>query len=72
MDRVALSIFQIVLGVALVGLILLQAKGAGLGSAFGGNMGFYQTRRGVEKIFFYLTIIIAVLFFLSAIAGLLL
>lgn len=67
-----LSVIQIVLGGVLIGLILLQVKGTGLGSAFGGDISFYQTRRGVEKILFYLTIIISFLFLATATLGLLL
>ncbi len=56
---------QIVLSVLLIGGILLQQSEAGLGSAFGGGDSFssgYHTKRGVEKILFISTIVIAVLF----------
>ena len=68
--REILSIIQIILGVVLIGLILLQTKGAGLGSAFGGEIAFYQTRRGVEKLLFYLTIIVSALFLVISLIGL--
>lgn len=55
-----------------MGLVLLQAKGSGLGSAFGGEIAFYQTRRGVEKLLFYLTIIVSTLFLISSLLGFLL
>jgi peptide/nickel transport system substrate-binding protein len=48
-------IIQIILSLMLIGLILIQVKGSGLGSAFG-NIGAYSTRRGVEKVVFYLTV----------------
>lgn len=67
-----MSLIQIILAVILVGLILLQAKGTGLGSTFGGELGFYGTKRGAEKILFNLTIIVAILFLLSLLFGLLL
>ena len=60
---------QIILSVILVALILMQYSEAGAGSAFGGGDGLASgghTRRGAEKIIFILTIIIAVLFALSA------
>lgn len=57
---------QIILSIAIIALILIQAKGTGLGRAFGGMGGSYSTRRGVEKTVFFLTIIVAVLFFLSS------
>ncbi len=51
--------------------ILLQQTGAGLGGALGGGDGAtnYSTRRGFEKFLFYLTIIIAVLFAVSALVA---
>lgn len=67
-----MSLIQIILAIILVGLILLQAKGTGLGSTFGGELGFYGTKRGAEKILFNLTIIVAILFLLSLLLALLL
>lgn len=55
-------ITEIILGVALVVLIVLQSKGTGMGSTFGGDMGFYGTKRGAEKMLFVLTIIVSFLF----------
>ena len=63
-----LDIAQIVLSVLLITAILLQQRGGGLGSAFGGGEQFYGTRRGVEKVLFSATIVIAVLFLAAAIA----
>ena len=63
MNQQIISIFQIILGVLLVVLILLQSKGTGLGSTFGGDMGFYGTKRGAEKMLFIFTIIVAIIFF---------
>lgn len=65
------AIIQIVLAVALMGLILLQAKGSGLGSAFGGEMGFYRTKRGFERLLFRASIVIATLFIILSLIGLL-
>lgn len=60
-----------VLGIALIGLVLLQTKGTGLGSAFGGDLGFYRTKRGFERLLFYLTIAVSALFLASSLIGLL-
>jgi len=61
-------VIQIIISVALMVLILLQTKGSGLGSLFGGSdSGIYTTRRGVEKTLFNLTIVLAVTFFVVAI-----
>ena len=64
---------QIVLSVLLMVCILLQRTGASLGGAFGADnfsSGFH-TRRGLEKTLFRATIVLAVLFALSALLHLL-
>jgi preprotein translocase subunit SecG len=55
---------QIILCVAVIGFILLQVRGAGLGSAFGGSSAgsVFKTRRGAERLIFNLTIVFVVLF----------
>lgn len=58
-----ISISQIVLSVLLVASILLQARGSGLGGAFGGEGNVFRTKRGVEKRLFQASIIFAILFF---------
>lgn len=63
-----LPIIQIILALFLIGAILLQRSEAGLGSAFGADgfsAGFHE-RRGLEKILFYGTVTVAVLFAVSA------
>jgi preprotein translocase subunit SecG len=62
------KIFQIVLAVLLIISILLQQRGSGLGMAFGGESNVYRSRRGIEKLLFYATIVIAALFCLTALA----
>jgi len=47
--------------------ILMQQRGSGLGMAFGGEGNVYRSRRGIEKILFVATIVVAVLFCLTAI-----
>lgn len=44
----------------------MQQRGGGLSTVFGGDGSVYRTRRGVEKIIFIATIVLAVLFFLTA------
>lgn len=68
----ALTFIQILVAILLITLILSQAKGAGLGSAWGGSSEFYTTRRGMEKIIFVATIVLAALFLLLSIINLLL
>ncbi len=59
---VYLNIVQIIISVALIVLVILQAKGGGLSSIFGGEGAIYRTRRGLEKTLFQLTIALAILF----------
>ncbi len=62
---------QIVLSILLIGAVLLQQSAAGIGGAFGGaDGGGFYTRRGFEKIVFRATILIAILFALSAFVAL--
>ncbi len=56
-----ISILQIIISVVLIALILLQERGSGLSGVFGGSgEGFYQTRRGLEKIIFIATIVLII------------
>lgn len=66
----AISIIQIILAILLVVVIVIQQKGSGLGTAFGGDMSFYRTKRGAEKLLFYATIAIAGAFILASLVGL--
>lgn len=60
------------LAALLTAVILLQSKGTGLGGVFGGGEGnIYRTKRGAEKVLFIGTIVLAVLFFGTAFASLL-
>ncbi len=65
--KTALLILQMAIASSLIVLILLQSKGAGLGSVFGGSGGVYRSRRGVEKLFVYITVILVFLFFLVSV-----
>ena len=69
----ALRIVQIILCVAVIAFILLQVRGAGLGSVFGGSSAgsVFKTRRGVEKLVFNITIVFVVLFALISLLSLL-
>lgn len=59
-----IKIAQLVISVALIILVLLQERGSGVSESFGGGgeAGFYQHRRGLEKVIFIATIVGLVLF----------
>ena len=57
-----LNIFQVLLSLMVIGAVLLQAKGAGLGNIFGGGGETFHTRRGVERTLFRATIVLVALF----------
>lgn len=63
-------IVNIILTALIVILILLQGKGAGLGSAWGGGGELYQTRRGMEKFTFRLTVILIIFFLVLSLVNL--
>jgi len=52
--------------------ILLQQRGASLGAGFGSSGELFTTRRGIDKNLFEVTVILAVIFVLSILAGLIL
>ncbi len=64
-----LYLTEIVTAIALIVLVLLQAKDAGLSSMFGGSdMGVYRTRRGVERTMFNATIGLTIFFAVLSLA----
>ena len=69
--REALTVTQIVVSLALIGLILIQARGTGFGrsGSFGGSSSF--SRRGLEKLIFKLTFIVVAIFLITAVLSLL-
>lgn len=56
------EIVQIIVAIALTASILLQVRGAGLGSVFGGTGTVFKTRRGIDKLLFRFTIVFSILF----------
>ena len=57
---------QIVIAILLVGVVLIQSKGKGLSSTVGGSVGFYRSRRGLEKIVFIVTILLGILLIVNS------
>ena len=59
----------ILVALALIGSVILQSKGAGLGGPTGSDTGgVFTARRGIEKTLFKVTIVLSVVFFGLAIA----
>ncbi len=64
-----LDIALIITSIALIAIVVLQSKGAGLGGLTGSDMGaVFSARRGLEKTFFQLTIVLSVIFFALTLA----
>lgn len=63
MKETVYNIIQLVSAVILIIAILLQQKGSGLSEVFGGSSNIYTTRRGIDRILHYTTIVVAVIFF---------
>lgn len=57
-----LAIVLCFVSVGIISLVLMQNKGAGLSSAFGGGNEVYLTKRGIEKWVINLTSILIVSF----------
>ncbi len=67
-----LQTIMVISSVLMMVCILLQQRGASLGAGFGSSGELYTTRRGTDKSLYEATIILAVVFVGSLLAGLLL
>ena len=61
-----LKVIQIILAILLIVSVLIQQKGSGLGMAFGGDSNVFRSRRGLENVFHWSTIVIGALFCITA------
>lgn len=67
-----LNIVQIILGISLIALVLLEVRSGGAGSVLGGSQtSLIRKRRGPELLLFRLTVITSILFFLVAVINVL-
>ena len=64
-----LALGQILVSFGLMASILLQARGAGLSAAFGGDSSVYRSRRGIEKTLFNFTIALTIVFVIFSVAA---
>lgn len=68
------NVITLVSGGIMIFLILIQVRGAGLGSGLGGSAGseMNTVRRGSDKTIFQMTIVAAIVFALSILLSLIL
>lgn len=60
-----INIALIITSIALIASVILQNKGVGLGGLTNTDTGgVFTARRGIEKTLFWVTIVLAVLFFI--------
>jgi protein translocase SecG subunit len=59
---------QLIISVLLIGSVLLQNKGSGLSSTFGGSGEGFHTKRGLEKFLSTATTVLGTLFILNSLA----
>jgi preprotein translocase subunit SecG len=59
---------QLTIAILLIVVVLLQNRGSGLSSAFGGGGEGFHTKRGFEKFLFTATTVLGVLFILNSVA----
>jgi len=60
--KLIINILQIVVSALFIGTVLLQARGSGLGAAWGGDNMIFRTKRGIEKSLHYISIVLAIIF----------
>jgi len=68
---IILQVLTVGSAVLMLVTILLQQRGATLGAGFGSSGELYTTRRGIDKSLFEATVVLAVIFVLSILAGIL-
>ena len=64
-----LQVSQLLIAVAVATSILLQARGTGLSSTFGGESTAYRSRRGIERTLFRLTVVLVAVFIIISLVG---
>lgn len=64
-----LAVGQVIVSIALIVAILLQARGTGLSGTFGGDSAVYRSRRGIERRLWQFTIVLLALFVMFSLAS---
>ena len=62
MNQTIIGILQIIIGIILIVLVLLQQRGEGMGVIGGMSSQFYGTRRGMEKTLYWITFSLGAIF----------
>ncbi|MDP1833738.1 MAG: preprotein translocase subunit SecG [Candidatus Moranbacteria bacterium] len=65
-----INISEIIIAILLILSILMQNRGAGLSSSFGGDFGGYYSKRGFEKFLVAFSSVLAAIFIILAITNL--
>jgi len=65
------NFITVISAILMILAILIQNRGQSLGASFGGDSGYYRSKRGAEAVLFNATIVLAVIFVLSIILSLL-
>ena len=69
--RNLLLIVQGIIAASLIVIVLVQSQGSGLGNIFGGGGGeTYRTKRGAEKMLFWVTVALGAGFLLISVFNL--
>jgi preprotein translocase subunit SecG len=59
---IILNILEIISAAVLIILVLLQMQGSGLSGAFGGSGEFYRSKRSIEKLLMWTTVVDTIIF----------
>ncbi len=64
-----MNVVTVVSALLMTFLILIQTRGADIGAGFGSSGEVFGARRGVDKTIFQITVLVAVVFVLSIVFG---
>ena len=62
----SILVIQVVAAIIMSISILLQQRGTGLGAAFGGTSNVYRTKRGIDHVLLWVTIVTVFIFAFSS------
>ncbi len=59
---IVLNILEIIAAAVLIVLVLMQMQGSGLSGSFGGTGEVYRSKRSIEKLLLWATVVITIIF----------